>query len=398
MRFNRNFYLLLIGQSIANLGDSFYIICVISTLYKLTGSATASAFVPFTITMSMFVSSILSPLAMRKWSLKSILVSSQIGKTNLLLVLSLFIIFFINEENFFSIFILIASIALLDGCANPIMYSLLPHYVEENQLVKANSIVDSVSQTIQIASWLFGSLLLIWMGTNAFALLIAILFILSSIMFGRLTAVNNQENQEKISMRASLTQGWEIIQKTPLLKVQLSIEVLETMASTVWIASILYVFVEQALQTGQEWWGFINGSFFIGLLLGSLYVMKNAALVDERKFFFILVGSIITTISTILFGLTSVPIVALFMSGLMGMFGQLKNIPQATIIQKSVPTEELPTVYASMGTVTLSMYGIMALLVGVLVDWIGVRIVFLGSGLLLFVGMMIILKNKRLFI
>ena len=398
MRFNRNFYLLLIGQSIANLGDSFYIICVISTLYKLTGSATASAFVPFTITMSMFVSSILSPLAMRKWSLKSILVSSQIGKTNLLLVLSLFIIFFINEENFFSIFILIASIALLDGCANPIMYSLLPHYVEENQLVKANSIVDSVSQTIQIASWLFGSLLLIWMGTNAFALLIAILFILSSIMFGRLTAVNNQENQEKISMRASLTQGWEIIQKTPLLKVQLSIEVLETMASTVWIASILYVFVEQALQTGQEWWGFINGSFFIGLLLGSLYVMKNAALVDERKFFFILVGSIITTISTILFGLTSVPIIALVMSGLMGMFGQLKNIPQATIIQKSVPTEELPTVYASMGTVTLSMYGIMALLVGVLVDWIGVRIVFLGSGLLLFVGMMIILKNRRLFV
>ncbi|WP_102693305.1 MFS transporter [Rummeliibacillus pycnus] len=398
MHFNRNFYLLLMGQSIANLGDSFYIICVISLLYRITGSAALSAFVPFTITMSMFVSSILSPIGMRKWSLKSLLVSSQIGKTILLFCLSLFMIFFVTEENYFVMFLLIAGIALLDGCANPIIHSLLPYYVENHELVKANSVVDSVSQTIQIASWLFGSLLLIWMGTNILIILVATLFVISSLLFGGLTPVNNQGKQEDSSIRESLVKGWQTIRATPILKVQLIIEILETLASTVWIASILYAFVENALHASQEWWGFINGSFFIGLLLGSLYMMKNAALADDRKFFFIITGFIVTTISTILFGLTSVPITALVMSGLMGMFGQLKSIPQITIIQKSVKTEDLPTVYTSMGTVTLSIYGMMALLVGVLVDWIGVRIVFIGSGLLLFVAMMVIIKNRRLII
>lgn len=398
MRFNRNFYLLLVGQSIANLGDSFYIICVISTLYQITESATVSAFVPFTITISMFVSSILSPIAMRKWSLKILLVSSQIGKTLILLILSLFLIFLISAENYFLIFLLIGGIALLDGCANPIMYSLLPYYVEENRRVKANSVVDSVSQTIQIASWFFGGLLLIWIGVHAFVVLVVCLFAISSFMFGGLVAFNSTEGQKDKSIFESLTKGWKTIRKTPLLKVQLSIEVLESMASTVWIASILYVFVEQALQTDQKWWGFINSSFFIGLLLGSLYVMKNAAIVDKRKFPFIIIGSIVTTISTIIFGFTNVPIIALVMSGLMGMFGQLKNIPQSTIIQNAVSIEELPTVYTSMGTVTLSTYGITALFAGVLVDWLSVQAVFLGSGVVLLIVTIIILYNKRVFV
>ncbi|TQR12938.1 hypothetical protein [Psychrobacillus soli] len=50
MKVNKNFLFLLLGQSTANLGDVFYIVSTISILYKLTGSATISAFVPFTFT------------------------------------------------------------------------------------------------------------------------------------------------------------------------------------------------------------------------------------------------------------------------------------------------------------------------------------------------------------
>lgn len=81
MKPNKNLVLLVTGQYIANLGDVFYIVGVISILYSLTGSAAISALVPFTITMSMFISSLLTPLLLGKYRLKTLLVWSQGLKT-----------------------------------------------------------------------------------------------------------------------------------------------------------------------------------------------------------------------------------------------------------------------------------------------------------------------------
>ncbi|CAM5209300.1 MFS transporter OS=Lysinibacillus sphaericus OX=1421 GN=LS41612_14590 PE=4 SV=1 [Lysinibacillus sphaericus] len=55
MNLGRNFWLLLVGQSLANIGDVLYIVSVIHIIYLLTGSAIAASFVPFTIATSMFV-------------------------------------------------------------------------------------------------------------------------------------------------------------------------------------------------------------------------------------------------------------------------------------------------------------------------------------------------------
>ncbi len=71
----------MIGQSIANIGDVLYIISVISAIFELTGSAFAASIVPFIITSSMFISSILTPLLISKVNLKWLMAGSQIGKT-----------------------------------------------------------------------------------------------------------------------------------------------------------------------------------------------------------------------------------------------------------------------------------------------------------------------------
>src|SRR5690625_5391436 len=64
---------------------------IISTIFALTGSATAASFVPFTITTSMFISSVLTPLLIDKVNLKWLLTGSQMGKTGLIIVLGLFL-------------------------------------------------------------------------------------------------------------------------------------------------------------------------------------------------------------------------------------------------------------------------------------------------------------------
>lgn len=84
MKLNRNFTILLTGQSFANIGDVLYMVSILYMIYELTGSAASAAFVPFIITSSMFVSNALTPLLMQRFNLKWLLAGSQIGKTALL--------------------------------------------------------------------------------------------------------------------------------------------------------------------------------------------------------------------------------------------------------------------------------------------------------------------------
>lgn len=396
MKSNKYFLLLMLGQSVANLGDIFYIVSVISIIYSLTGSAAIAAFVPFTITTAMFISSLLTPLVIGKWRLKTLLVGSQIGKTILLIGLGLFVFLFLQDTNYYFIFFFIAGIALLDGCANPIMRTFFPYYVKDEQLVKANSIAESTTQIIQIGAWLFGALLLLVITTIQLIWIVSFLFLLSCLLLSFLPHVNHIEEREQ-NFWLQLTEGWKSIGSTPVLKTTIQMDILETIAGTVWIAAIVYVFVEQGLHVGEQWWGMINGAFFIGLLLGSLYCLKFSRFVDQYKYRFIFVGAFISSILTILFGTTSHPVLALILSAGIGLFGQLKNIPQGTIIQRSVPLEKLVTVYTSMGAVGTGVFGISSLLIGILADLLGVRAVFIVSSILLAFVSLIAFKNKRLF-
>ena len=394
MKLNRNFHLLLAGQSLANTGDILYIVSVIYAIFELTGSATAAAFVPFTITGAMFVSNTLTPMLMQRFNLKWLLAASQFGKTGLLAVLAL-LLPLLSMSNYILLFAVLALIALLDGCANPVTRSLIPAYVDNSLLLKANSITESVTQGIQTAMWFIGSSLLIWLAADELLWLTAGLFLLSSLLLSLLEPVALQPNQEQGRWQ-QITKGWQTVSSTPVLKRLAAMDVLETIAGTVWIAAILYVFVSDALLVNEKWWGFINGSFFLGLIGGSLLCLRFAASIEKNLGTFIFAGAFLSSAVTLLFGLNNVPLLALVLSFLVGIFGQLKNIPQQTVIQTSVPREALPTVFTTLGAIATGTFGVASLLMGVLADAFGIRTVFIIAGLLLAAASLIAFKGRVL--
>src|SRR5690625_6702337 len=71
---------------------------------------------------------------------------------------------------------------------------------------------------------------------------------------------------------------------------------------------------------------------------------------------------------TLLFSMTSHPIIALLLSLGIGFFGQLKSIPQQTIIQSSVAKEKLSVVYTSLGAVSTGVFGVASLAMGIVAD------------------------------
>ncbi len=340
MKLNRNFSLLLLGQSLANIGDVLYIVSVISTIFLLTGSAIAASFVPFTIASSMFISSLLTPLLVEKLNLKWLLAGSQIAKTILLFILGFMV----------------------------------------------------------MGMWFVGSSLLLIMSSQQLIWLVGCLFVLASLLLSLLENVNSHESTETKGKLEKMKEGWQTLSNTPVLKRIAWIEFLETIAATVWIAAILYVFVSDALNVDEKWWGFINGANFLGLILGSAYCIKFSSVVEEKIGAYIFVGSFASFIFTMLFSINSIPMISLLLSLCVGLFGQIKQIPQQTVIQTSVSKEQLSTVYTSLGAIGTGIFGIGSLVMGVIADLVGIRMVFVISGLLLATVSVIAHKNKQLFV
>lgn len=394
MKLNRNFNLLLTGQSFANIGDVLYIVSIIYIIFELTGSATAAAFVPFTITSSMFVSNTLTPLLMQRFNLKRLLVGSQIGKTALLITLALFIQE-LSLSNYFWLFLIISLVALLDGCANPVTQSLIPNYVKNEQLLKANGVTETVTQFIHTAMWFIASSLLLWLTANELVWLTAGLFFLSSLLLSNLEPVDFTPSLQQGKWK-QISNGWHTVSNTPVLKRIVWMDILETIAGTVWIAAILLVFVSDALLADEKWWGFINGSFFLGLIGGSLFCLRYSDWIEQKFSYFIFFGAFFSSLVTIAFGLNSIPAMALILSFLVGVFGQIKNIPQQTVVQTSVPMDRLPTVFTTLGAIGTGTFGLASLLIGVLADAFGIRSVFILSGLLLAVVSLIAYKGRVL--
>ncbi|MCL1696053.1 MFS transporter [Lysinibacillus sp. BPa_S21] len=397
MKLNRNFSLLLLGQSLANIGDVLYIVGVISTIFVLTDSAFAASFVPFTIASSMFISSLLTPLLVEKFNLKWLLAGSQITKTILLFILG-FLLIGLTVANYYFIFFIIGLIAFFDGCANPIRQTLTPYYVKPEHLIQANGIAETITQIIQAGMWFVGSSLLMIMSSQQLIWLVGCLFVMASIILCLLESVNNHETTELKGKLEKIKEGWRTLSNTPVLRRIAWIEFLETIAATVWIAAILYVFVNDALNVGEKWWGFINGANFLGLILGSAYCIKFSSFVGRKIATFIFVGSFASFLFTILFSINSIPMISLLLSLLVGLFGQIKQIPQQTVIQTSVSKEQLSTVYTSLGAIGTGIFGVGSLVMGVLADLLGIRIVFVISGLLLAIVSTIAYKNKPLFV
>lgn len=392
-----NFALLVAGQSVANIGDILYIVSIIHFVFNLTGSAAAASVVPFTITTGMFVSSLLTPLLIGRFTLNRLLAGTQIIKTVLIAGFGL-VLPALNASNYGLIFMIIALVALCDGCANPVSQALIPHYVKPERLVKANGQFEAVYQTINTVMWLAGGALLLWMSSSQLIWLVAGLFLLSSGLLSLLGKVELEQDGKPQWDKKQLKEGWVMLFRMPVLKRIAFLELLEAMAGAVWIAAILYVYVSEVLKADQQWWGFINGAFFIGLIIGGLLFVRFDQFANRHLAKMMLTGLTLGAVATALFGITASPVFALALSWMVGLATQMAGIPKQTIIQTSVPQPQLANVYSTLGALGTFTFGAASLMVGITTDWLGVKSVFLLSAFFLAIAAVSVFTERNSFV
>ncbi|MFJ7855575.1 MFS transporter [Peribacillus frigoritolerans] len=382
---NTSFRCLWIGQVFANLGDIFYVVGLISLLYNLTGSAFYLSLLPFITTIFRFISSLLAPLVIDRFPLKRIIVQSQWWKTILLVCLGIFIISF-NHGFSVAVIFFIALISLLDGVAAPVSAALVPQLVPKEERMKANGFLNVITQTIFVAGWPLGSVLLISTNSSFIIWLTVMLYAVSTIYTGRIKVPEQATDPVAPSNWDSIKSGWVAIRQIPTIRTLISIDFITTLASSVWVAAVIYIYVEQNLQLGEEWWGYINTSYFVGMIFSGLIVIRFAKLLEKYIGFFITFGLFLSSLLILLFGTTSIPALALLLACLYGLPEQIREVIYTKLFQDHATEKTLAKIHAVWGAVINLTFAGSVLLLGFITETYSVKTTFQFSSTLIFLA------------
>jgi MFS family permease len=384
MKQRHSFWYLLAGQSLANFADILFVIAAISFVEEKTHSAIITGLIPIVRVTALLVSGMLAPLLLDRFSLRTVLVGSQMGEAAFLFLMSLLFSLFLAGNHFYYLFALMFGLGFFKGWTVPARNSMVPRLVDPQHLLRANGLLSTADQTVQMAAWGVGGVVVALIGWNhTFWLSLGILLISTvSLLLVRGVFMPEQEAAERTSKWDSMKEGWIAIWRTPSLRIVTLMDVVEGIANGVWAAAIIIVYVEEVLHKGTDWFGYVNASYFMGTITGGLLVMALAKFVNRRLMVSMIFGSLGISLLTFGYALTSVPSTALFLCVLMGPAFQLRDIAQRTIFQTHADLSVLPKVYAAQGTIISVTFGVSVFFMGLVTDMFGARTAYLVSAAL----------------
>ncbi|MBM6936742.1 MFS transporter [Enterococcus cecorum] len=387
----RSFYLLVTSQSLANLADVFLRLSLIADIYLVTHSVMATTVIPVLIGLSAFIASFLVPLVTKKLPMNQVLSFTQLAKT--LLLLLLVVSLNICAYPIAIVYLCIVGISIFDGFAQPVSSALIPTYLTD--LARGNALFATVSEIISVVGWSLGGILYGYLHLVGSLWVIFALYLLASILSFVLPTAQCEVIENETSWQ-SVTKGWRFIFTNKTLNVVVGCNLFEILANSIWVSSIILVFVTQILHQDEHYWGYINTTYSLGIILGGALIYRYAEKVSDKKCKSIILALLFAASMTLI-GLVSANVwIFLICSVGIGFFSQLKEIPETVLLQSAVAENQLVHLYAALEVISTLSFSLFTLVMSSLAQYFGVRVVFMIAILALVVEAWIYYRNQNL--
>lgn len=390
---SNSFIKLLVSQLFANLADIFFRVTIIANIYIISKSVIATSLVPILIGISSFVASLLVPLVTKRLALNRVLSLSQFGKTILLSILvGMFTV--MQSVAPLVIYLFVVVISILDGFAAPVSYAIVPRYATD--LGKANSALSMSGEAVQLVGWGLGGLLFATIGLLPTTFIILILYIISSFLMLLLPKAEVEVLDSETNLEI-LLKGWKLVARDPRLRLFVSANLLEIFSNTIWVSSIILVFVTELLNETESYWGYSNTAYSIGIIISGLIAFKLSEKFLAAKWesiLFSLVAMAIVTLTILFF-----PNAQMFLlfSALVGMLSQLKEVPESVFLQETVEENNLVNVYSVLEVISTLAFSVFVLLMSYITENFGISISFWLSAICLMIEAILIYIRRDYF-
>ena len=390
---SNSFIKLLVSQLFANLADIFFRVTIIANIYIISKSVIATSLVPILIGISSFVASLLVPLVTKRIALNRVLSLSQFGKTILLAILvGMFTV--MQTVAPLVTYLFVVAISILDGFAAPVSYAIVPRYATD--LGKANSALSMTGEAVQLVGWGLGGLLFATIGLLPTTFIILILYIISSFLMLFLPKAEVEVLESETNLEI-LLKGWKLVARDPRLRLFVSANLFEIFSNTIWVSSIILVFVTELLNETESYWGYSNTAYSIGIIISGLIAFRLSEKFLAAKWesiLFSLVAMAIVTLTILYF-----PNAQMFLvfSALVGMLSQLKEVPESVFLQETVEENNLVNVYSVLEVISTLAFSVFVLLMSYITESFGISISFWLSAICLMIEAILIYIRRDYF-
>ena len=390
---SNSFIKLLVSQLFANLADIFFRVTIIANIYIISKSVIATSLVPILIGISSFVASLLVPLVTKRLALNRVLSLSQFGKTILLTILvGMFTV--MQSVAPLVTYLFVVAISILDGFAAPVSYAIVPRYATD--LGKANSALSMTGEAVQLVGWGLGGLLFATIGLLPTTFIILILYIISSFLMLFLPKAEVEVLESETNLEI-LLKGWKLVSRDPRLRLFVSANLFEIFSNTIWVSSIILVFVTELLNETESYWGYSNTAYSIGIIISGLIAFRLSEKFLAAKWesiLFPLVAMAIVTLTILYF-----PNAQMFLlfSALVGMLSQLKEVPESVFLQETVEENNLVNVYSVLEVISTLAFSVFVLLMSYITESFGISISFWLSAICLMIEAILIYIRRDYF-
>ena len=390
---SNSFIKLLVSQLFANLADIFFRVTIIANIYIISKSVIATSLVPILIGISSFVASLLVPLVTKRLALNRVLSLSQFGKTILLAILvGMFTV--MQSVAPLVTYLFVVAISILDGFAAPVSYAIVPRYATD--LGKANSALSMTGEAVQLVGWGLGGLLFATIGLLPTTFIILILYIISSFLMLFLPKAEVEVLESETNLEI-LLKGWKLVARDPRLRLFVSANLFEIFSNTIWVSSIILVFVTELLNETESYWGYSNTAYSIGIIISGLIAFRLSEKLLAAKWesiLFPLVAMAIVTLTILYF-----PNAQMFLvfSALVGMLSQLKEVPESVFLQETVEENNLVNVYSVLEVISTLAFSVFVLLMSYITENFGISISFWLSAICLMIEAILIYIRRDYF-
>jgi len=374
------------SQAVSNTADVLYIVALTTYVLEKTDSIVFASLVPFLRVAAQLLSGLAAPLMVAKYRLPFLLSVSQLGQFVLFAAMALYLSPLVEGTALLPVYVLIPAISFLDGWTSPARNALIPRLVRNDGLLKANGMIAVSDQVVQFAGWAVSGLLVAAFGAYpvllavcaCYGIAMAVTLIVEDptepkrrSLWDARTGIPNGEGKVPSRME-TLKEGWVLLAKSRRLRSMTAIDLIDALGSTVWIGAFMLVFVKDVLQKDEQWWGYINASYFAGTVLGGFLVIALVRRLEKRLFSFMLLGLFGYALCTIAFALNENAPLALLIVLVTGPFTELSAVARRTLTQRSCSRDQLPKVLSAQNTLMNTLFGVSMFVMSFAAELLGI--------------------------
>jgi DHA3 family macrolide efflux protein-like MFS transporter len=394
----RNFLLLWLAQLLAGVGDVFYQVGIMVTVFERTGSALQTATVMVATTLPPFLLGPVAGTAVDRVPRRSMLLAMQAMRA--LLVGSLLLQVSQAQFDLWLVYLTVAGLAIARAFYNPARQAIIPSLVQREDLVGANTLIITSQQLTQALGFMLGAILISQLGLELMIWIDLAAFLAAGLLLIPLRVRARPSDQLQTRVKQSVWRdfrdGWRYFRQHPVARPLVIMEWLEHVPHGVWTAALTLVFIIEGLGATTVEWGFQDGAFYGGQVIGAVIATRLVRPLNNRPGWFIIFNAFLLSFATMIYALSPNVWFTIIVSFFFGPPFALRDVAQNALLQATVEEEILGRVYAlrEMGWNILFMLG--GLGFAALADFLPIRVIYLIAAGLYFLVSLYAASSKGL--